>query len=409
MASKRELETNAVKKWGSEIPIRKLFELEKDEKCIVIGTLFKQMAHKPSVLRELSEDHNLLPQPPRMKYTDDSDELILEDALQRIVLKGDISQQALVTGVTAALLGSELEDQPGKFQVIECCFRTIPDQIPLPVIEEDRYVLLASGFNLGPGTEDLMPLEICIDVLSGQLGLEEEQNFASSISRMIIAGNLLGAETRDKQKHAKAKYISKNLLAGTIEGVQELDRLLVRLASTMHVDVMPGEFDPVGHALPQQPLHRCILPLASSYATLKTVTNPYECEIDGVRFLGSSGQSIDDIMKCSDIPSSLDALEATLVWGHISPTAPDTLGCYPYADSDPFLIERCPHVYFSGNMDSFSTRMYSTDAGHGVRLVCVPSFAKTGTCVLVNMRTLACSPMKVDLSLWSEADDSVDQ
>lgn len=46
---------------------------------------------------------------------------------------------------------------------------------------------------------------------------------------------------------------------------------------------MPGEFDPTNYTLPQQPLHRCMLPLASAYATLRLVTNPYQANLDGVR------------------------------------------------------------------------------------------------------------------------------
>lgn len=49
------------------------------------------------------------------------------------------------------------------------------------------------------------------------------------------------------------------------------------------MDVMPGEFDPTNYTLPQQPLHRCMLPLSSVYPTLQLVTNPYQADVDGVR------------------------------------------------------------------------------------------------------------------------------
>ena len=398
MVSKPALEQSASKKWGSKVPIRKLFELQKDETCIVVGTLFKHMQLKPSILRELSEDHNLLPQPTRSKYTDDSDQLILEDELQRIVLVGDIDRQMLVTGITVALLGSEKEEQPGKFYVTDLCFLELPQQPARDELEKDKYVLLVSGFNLGSAVASSMQLEMLVDVVSGQLGGDAEQQFCASISRMIIAGNSLSVETQDKEQHTKAKYITKNVSAGSVEAVKLLDQLLVRLVSSIPVDIMPGEFDPANHALPQQPLHPCILPLASSYPTLTTVSNPYQCSIDGVRFLGSSGQTVKDILKYSDFNSHIDVLEKTLMWCHMAPTAPDTLGCYPYSAEDPFIIEECPHVYFAGNMPSFMTKMFTGDAGQKVLLIGVPDFSATGTCALVNLRTLTCTPMQFDLS-----------
>ena len=87
------------------------------------------------------------------------------------------------------------------------------------------------------------------------------------------------------------------------------------------------------------------------------VTNPHEFEIDGVSFLGTSGQNIDDIYKYSVEEDRLILLQRVLEWGHLVPTAPDTLTCYPLSDSDPFILESAPHIFFVGNQLSFSSQV----------------------------------------------------
>lgn len=51
----------------------------------------------------------------------------------------------------------------------------------------------------------------------------------------------------------------------------------------------------------------------------------------------------------------LDILKKTLEWGHLCPTAPDTLPSYPFSDRDPYILtsENMPQVLFSGNQVQF--------------------------------------------------------
>lgn len=92
---------------GKKYPLKRMADLREDnpEKCILIGTLFKHQPLKPSILRELSEETQLAPQPARDNYVDDTDKLILEDELQRIRLLGKIDVHTIVTGVVCAVLG----------------------------------------------------------------------------------------------------------------------------------------------------------------------------------------------------------------------------------------------------------------------------------------------------------------
>ena len=82
---------------------------------------------------------------------------------------------------------------------------------------------------------------------------------------------------------------------------------------------------------------------SSRLDTLKLCTNPHACEIDGAAFLGTSGQPIDDMQRYLPADGAADRLDTlcnSLLCRHVAPTAPDTLGCYPYTDTDPFEARR---------------------------------------------------------------------
>lgn len=399
------LSQRAQQKWGSNVLIRKLCDLEPREQCCIVGTLFKRMELQPSILKEISEEHNLLPQPPRAKYISETDELILEDELQRIKLEGKIDKDKCVTGGVIAIYGAERNE--GKFTVEDFCMADLPLQKARPSLSSDRFVLLASGFGLGSSQADsLLGLQLLVDMVTGQLGSLGEQSGAATISRVLLAGNLLSHSTQDKDASTKAKYLTKKSRAGSVDAIRLLDELLLQLVASVPVDVMPGQYDPTNYTLPQQPLHRCMFPLSSVYPTLHLASNPFQADIDGVRFLGTSGQNVGDIQKYSSMDSHLEILEETLRLRHLAPTAPDTLGCYPFYQKDPFILEECPHVYFSGNAPSFESKLIKGADGQEVLLVTVPKFSSTQTACLVNLRTLECEPVSFSAFSAGEDEDS---
>lgn len=78
---------------------------------------------------------------------------------------------------------------------------------------------------------------------------------------------------------------------------RDVDMALSELAAAVPVDIMPGAGDPANYTLPQQPLHRCLFPGAAAYSSLHRATNPHDFEVDGVTFLGTSGQNVDDVYR----------------------------------------------------------------------------------------------------------------
>lgn len=94
---------------GRKYQIKELRDLreQSQEICVIIGTLFKQQTLKPSILKEISEKNQLVPQPLRTNYVDDSDKLILEDTLQRIKVTGKLDVHNVVTGIVCAILGKK--------------------------------------------------------------------------------------------------------------------------------------------------------------------------------------------------------------------------------------------------------------------------------------------------------------
>lgn len=176
----------------------------------------------------------------------------------------------------------------------------------------------------------------------------------------------------------------------------------------MPIHLLPGDSDPAGTILPQQAFPRGMFGIAASFSSFSCETNPTYLHLGrgggGVEdehsssvartFLIHSGQPLNDIFKY--LPSTetrLGVVESTLRWRHMAPTAPDTLWCHPYHGADPFMIMETPHVYIVGGQDKFATRMAfdgadNDDERSRCRLILVPSFAKTGILVLLNLRTL---------------------
>lgn len=264
-----------------------------------------------------------------------------------------------------------------------------------------------------------------VEYLVGELGGLEDQTSASSITRLIIAGNTFASTGVDDQPGDQQKAVCSQIVllvdfpADTLsqrgistklssDSIASVSDMMHELASVMPVHLLPGPCDPSGVSIPQRPFPPSIFGKAMLFTTFSCETNPAYLQIapgDQREATGpsrhrtilvTSGQPLNDMCRYHPSPpiTRLRLAESTLIWRHMSPTAPDTLCCHPFATRDPFVMRETPDIYVIGNQPRFQTKLVlgRPDNTNGTtkrcRVVLVPEFARSGVLVLVNLKTL---------------------
>ena len=300
---------------------------------------------------------------------------MLEDESGRLRLTGAMLKSALlVTGVIVAVLGTE--NANGDFEVLEIHVPDLPRQ-PQRWEREDaaaaqagnmdvdrqevsgKKVALVSGLGISGTEADNLNLSLMSEWLLGESLGSEEQDDSAQISRLIIAGNALSdpflalpATAPETGKKAASKKYGYDAASYNPAPTAHLDNFLAELLPSIPITIMPGEHDPANTTLPQQPIHRAMFPHARAYASSQivqdeseepeagwfdSVTNPWEGDVEGWRFMGNSGQPLDDIFRYVEFGGEdgqgadgrVEVIESMLRWRCGAPTAPDTLCKFP--------------------------------------------------------------------------------
>ncbi|KAG8808743.1 hypothetical protein FRC17_003801 [Serendipita sp. 399] len=414
---------------GNTIFVARILDVQKGQRCWIVGTIYKDMPLKDNVLNDLAAEHGIEAPPPRKKFHSEEDQTLLEDESGRITLGGEfLSSINLVTGLVVAVLG--VETSTGDFQVVDICYPGAAPQKPLPAANDgtgpmemngtDEWIAMVSGLNVGhPSAVSDLRINMLVEYLLGETGDASDQEMASKVSRVIFAGDSFapinyndhdgsveepvtvpGEMAPVTAKKAAKKYGYESS-AFSMHPSQALAGYLTDLARSLVVHLVPGASDPSGATLPQQPLPRAMFGTARDYESFLCETNPCWIGAGDCHLLGSGGQPLDDVFRYIRSSDRLNLACETLKWRHMAPTAPDTLWCYPYFTADPFIMTSTPHVYFIGNQPQFETTIVEQEEGQKTRVILLPRFNDKGEIVLVNPVTLAVKCIRMDCQ-WVE-------
>jgi len=376
--------------------VERVLDVRQGQLCWMVGTVYMDMPLKPSVLEDISKDRWIgNPITTGHYFQDDGSgtTIMLEDDSGRIRLVGSCLQDFfLVTGCIIAVLGTE--NVNGEFEVIDLKFADLPPQperwaltkppskggrknedIEMADSKPSKKIAIVSGLEFsGYDTSHAMDLNLLLEFLLGDaLTPSTQATELSQISRLIIAGNSMGDSTHNPSTTAYSrnphvppkphikKYGYDSSSFNPLPS-QLLDQFLSTLLPTMPVTLLPGILDPATASYPQQPIHSAMFPRARTFGPtpkppppppppgkeaeaaqqemqeekepgwFDAVTNPWEGEIEGWRFLGTGGQNLDDICKYIDSEDRLGMMEAMCRWRCTAPTAPDTLCMSSYPD-----------------------------------------------------------------------------
>ncbi|VDK77197.1 unnamed protein product [Litomosoides sigmodontis] len=394
---------------GDDIEPCRLTKVTKNDKVFIIGTIAKRVKLRPSILRDLAEEQLILPQPvAEDKLIGDEDFVELEDDNQIVRLSGDFALDELATGCVVGIYGMRLEDDI--FQVNQMIWPTKAPQPVYPVLNDDRYVAFVSGFSFtgqaDKDAEKIFSLDLLQKWLCGVLPLSgKERDTVERVVRLIVAGESVAITERRKQFTTAARYQIKNEKCPNVECVAHMDEFLSKICSLMEVDVMPGIGDPSTYLMPQQPIHRAVFEMGSRHGKmLNLVTNPYQFILEGVHILGTSGECLSDLKRFTEKFSGIELLSEILQWQHLAPTIPDTVDGFPFLDRDPFIIESFPHILFAANQPEASHVVVEYEGNRRTLLLSIPSFTKTFSMVLVNLRNLEVIEhnFSVDRLVWNK-------
>ncbi len=316
------LQSNFIKEYG--YPVKMLDDCLNDE-CIVIATLFLESNTKYSILNEKSSIENPGNINVKSYFTNDS-VLYIEDEIGRIKIRfcdGFHKLKAYVTGMVCGFVG-KVENN-----VFECTDVIFPVSADETDIVRQGKVLLMS--NVLINAENINWVKMVTDI------------FSKKIDEIIIVGDIL--DLNDKTNNEKS--IDDVNYGKLFEEIQR------------KITIIPGIGDCTTFLLPQLPFPTKFFK-NSNQDNLQLASNPCKIDFNGNKLVILSHHIINDIARYvldSDENFSvtdqlrMEILKQLVKIRYLVPNAPDTIGCIPYKNEDPFILNEF-NLLITGGCDS---------------------------------------------------------
>ena len=226
----------------------------------------------------------------------DDDYLSIHDDFSSVRLffgdsvKRTFSVDQFVTGMCVAVLGRKV-NKTSPFHVLDVIFPQTPLCKPISTSNDSNKMEVDGGkkkyvgFMSGP----LLAKPILIHQLYESLGDTDGimGDGVSEICHLILCGNSI---------------------SDTVSKVSKADRIFDTLAKLVSIDIVPSMKDLGTIMFPVEKPSMLFFPKCQFNKKVQACGSPYEVEIDDLKVMGTGGEPIDDIMRCTKLDSPLDAM-----------------------------------------------------------------------------------------------------
>ncbi|MCS3901692.1 DNA-directed DNA polymerase II small subunit [Methanococcus voltae] len=233
----------------------------------------------------------------------------------------------------------------GRLMFVDKTYRPDVDVKPAKKIDEEIYTAFLSDVHVGSHEFMAKTFEKFIRFLNGEVGNSKEQNIASKLKYVSIAGDLVdgvGIYPGQEEDLYEVDIVSQ---------YEEVANYIAQVPEHIHFVIGPGNHDALRPAEPQPTFTQEIRDLFPK-ENVTFVSNPCSVNIHGLDYLLYHGRSFDDVIgqiseaqytnPCSIMQELLKRRHLCPTYGGRCPIAPEV--------RDYLVIDKKPDIFHTGHI-----------------------------------------------------------